>query len=104
MKSLFRFLNVLPRSKEEKVAQLTCELVNANNEAEKLRDEKEKISKAFKKLSVSMNNLGLWRTRTVKVIRCSNISHKTRKSLLTVVLLVIVLDHLERKHNPGRYI
>ena len=58
MKSLFRFLNVLPRSKEEKVAQLTCELVNANNEAEKLRDEKEKISKAFKKLSVSMNNLG----------------------------------------------
>ena len=68
MKSLFRFLNVLPRSKEEKVAQLTCELVNANNEAEKLRDEKEKISKAFKKLSVSMNNLGLWRTRTVEVI------------------------------------
>ena len=53
MKSLFRFLNVLPRSKEEKLAQLTCELVNANNEAEKLRDEKEKISKSFKKLSVS---------------------------------------------------
>merc|ERR1712131_453912 len=39
------------RSKEEKVAQLTCELVNANNEAEKLRDEKEKLNKAFKKLS-----------------------------------------------------
>ena len=55
MKSLFRFLNVLPRSKEEKLAQLTCELVNANNEAEKLRDEKEKISKSFKKLSVSYN-------------------------------------------------
>ena len=57
MKSLFRFLNVLPRSKEEKLAQLTCELVNANNEAEKLRDEKEKISKSFKKLSVSFHQV-----------------------------------------------
>ena len=58
MKSLFRFLNVLPRSKEEKLAQLTCELVNANNEAEKLRDEKEKISRSFKKLSVSFTESG----------------------------------------------